>query len=99
MAQAPAEELNGIDPRESRIEELTAELNRIRSNRMGFFYSGFLWGTLLGVIAMGAIPVAVTLPVYDILGSTLCERASTPQVSGTRAMEPSSPDMPWCALR
>lgn len=48
-------------------DELQDELDRIRTNRMGFFYSGFLWGIVIGAILMAIFAVAYTLPFYGIL--------------------------------
>lgn len=53
--------------RTEKIEELSRDLDRIRSNKLGFIYSGFLWGIVLGTIAVAILAVSFTLPFYGIL--------------------------------
>lgn len=67
MARAKVSEESESAVREQKIEELQEELEAIRSNKLGFFYSGFLWGIFIGVLVMAFFVVALTLPFYGIL--------------------------------
>ncbi len=65
MAKASEDSKSAL--REQKIDELQEELASIRSNKLGFFYSGFLWGILIGVLVMAFFAVALALPFYGIL--------------------------------
>lgn len=67
MAMAKMSEENASAVREQKLEALQDELDAIRSNKLGFIYSGFLWGIVIGAILIAIFAVAYTLPFYGIL--------------------------------